>query len=260
VSSRLILLSIHSACAQPRLMEYPRSSSSGAVSVRLLPSPMLPCRLLVPDTKARASTRLVLPLPPCPTTAMLRISDPRYSRIRLPRCGKRRGATGLPWKCVGARKVSSGDGNPLLSSRQERAARPRDLLVTTALRNLVVVPTGARSATEGPACHDGATEPRCRPDRSAQRDRGTCLSRRRYGTSLSSRQERAARPRDLLVTTAAKEQVPPLRSGRQQRNSRALHFGRDDNQTIHMTERPTQFAWAVLTSLTFEVPWSQSPS
>src|SRR4051812_47313161 len=48
---------------------------------------MLPCRLLDPDTKASASTRLVLPLAPCPTTAMLRIAAPRYSRIRVPPSG-----------------------------------------------------------------------------------------------------------------------------------------------------------------------------
>src|SRR5207302_7755709 len=42
---------------------------------------MLPWRLLDPETKASASTRLVLPLAPCPTTAMLRISELLYSRI-----------------------------------------------------------------------------------------------------------------------------------------------------------------------------------
>src|SRR3954463_14022068 len=81
VSMRLIFVSAHSANAQPRLMEYPRSISSGAESVRVVPSPREPWRLLDPDTKASASTKLVLPLAPCPTTAMLRISDPRYSRI-----------------------------------------------------------------------------------------------------------------------------------------------------------------------------------
>src|SRR5687768_2852328 len=42
---------------------------------------MEPCRLLAPETKASASTRLVFPLAPCPTTATFRISELLYSLI-----------------------------------------------------------------------------------------------------------------------------------------------------------------------------------
>src|SRR5687768_2357088 len=42
---------------------------------------MEPCRLLAPETKASASTRLVFPLAPCPMTATFRISEPWYSRM-----------------------------------------------------------------------------------------------------------------------------------------------------------------------------------
>src|SRR4030042_648429 len=45
---------------------------------------MRPCRLLEPATKARASTRLVLPLPPWPTTATFLIADVPYSFIGYP--------------------------------------------------------------------------------------------------------------------------------------------------------------------------------
>ena len=38
----------------------------------------------VPIASSSNMGRLVLPLAPCPTTAMLRISDPRYSRMRGP--------------------------------------------------------------------------------------------------------------------------------------------------------------------------------
>src|SRR5262245_57598272 len=81
VSMRLILVSCHSANAHERLIEKPRSVSSGAKSVSAVPSFTDPCRFELPDTKASASTRLVFPLAPCPTTAMLRISDPLYSLI-----------------------------------------------------------------------------------------------------------------------------------------------------------------------------------
>src|ERR1051325_1401935 len=62
-------------------MEYFRSISSAVESVRAVPSLTEPCRLLVPATNARASTREVLPLAPWPTTATLRISGVLYTRI-----------------------------------------------------------------------------------------------------------------------------------------------------------------------------------
>jgi hypothetical protein len=54
--------------------------------VRDVPSFTEPWRLLDPDTKASASTRLVLPLAPCPTTAMFLISLPEYSRMGISFC------------------------------------------------------------------------------------------------------------------------------------------------------------------------------
>src|SRR5512140_1073201 len=64
-------------------MEKPRAVSSGSKSVRALPSRTFPCRLDAPDTKASASTSVVLPLAPCPTTAILRMSSLLYSRIKV---------------------------------------------------------------------------------------------------------------------------------------------------------------------------------
>ena len=91
-------MSFHSAHAQPSEMEYLRSISSGEVSVRVVPSLMEPWRLLVPETKARASTSVVLPLAPCPTTAMLRIASLRYSRMNPPHpCGDCRAWRRQPW-------------------------------------------------------------------------------------------------------------------------------------------------------------------
>src|SRR5688500_2653883 len=78
----LILVSSHSACATPRWIEYFRSISSGLKSVSAVPSFTEPCRFVAPDTKASASTRLVLPLAPCPTTATFLMSAPWNSRMR----------------------------------------------------------------------------------------------------------------------------------------------------------------------------------
>src|SRR5471032_518045 len=102
VSRRLILVSFHSAYAQPSEIEYLRSVSSGAVSVSVLPSFIEPCRLLVPETKARASTSVVLPLEPCPTTAMFRMASLLYSFMNSPRTerGIERDTRGL-WRQVG---------------------------------------------------------------------------------------------------------------------------------------------------------------
>ena len=75
-------MSRHSAKAQPMEIEKPRSTSSGEVTVKAVPSFTCPCRLLLPDTNARASTSVVLPLAPCPTTATFLIASLLYSFIR----------------------------------------------------------------------------------------------------------------------------------------------------------------------------------
>src|SRR5687767_1771462 len=95
VSRRLILVSIHSAWAHARLIEKPRPVSSGSKSVSAVPSFTVPCRLDDPDTKASASTSVVLPLAPCPTTAILRMSSLLYSRIRW-LCSARGGKVLVP--------------------------------------------------------------------------------------------------------------------------------------------------------------------
>jgi hypothetical protein len=61
------------------VIEYPRSVSSGVKSVSAVPSLTAPWRLLAPAANAMASTRLVFPLPPWPTTATFLISELPYS-------------------------------------------------------------------------------------------------------------------------------------------------------------------------------------
>jgi hypothetical protein len=60
-------------------MLIPWACSSGACIVRAVPSATLPWRLDVPDTKHRASMRVVFPDPPWPRTAMLRMRSVVYS-------------------------------------------------------------------------------------------------------------------------------------------------------------------------------------
>ena len=56
-------------------MECWRAISSGEWSVRVVPSLMEPWRRLEPETKARASTSVVLPEEPWPTNATFRIAS-----------------------------------------------------------------------------------------------------------------------------------------------------------------------------------------
>ncbi len=50
-------------------------TSSGSKSDTVVPSSILPCRGIAPDCVKRASARVVLPAPLCPTRATLRIRD-----------------------------------------------------------------------------------------------------------------------------------------------------------------------------------------
>src|SRR5687767_13928828 len=54
-------------------MEILRRTSSGSQSVVVVPSSTLPRRVTAPAENSMASTRDVLPTPPCPTTPTLRI-------------------------------------------------------------------------------------------------------------------------------------------------------------------------------------------
>src|SRR3954468_8863472 len=96
---------------------------------------MVPCRFVLPDTKASASTRLVLPLAPCPTTAMFRISEPLYSLIqRLLRSSDQGSVSlsfdrlvprtrGVKWRtpeCAGWRVV---EGSPMRRAGRRDAVR-----------------------------------------------------------------------------------------------------------------------------------------
>src|SRR5687768_6964742 len=70
---KLILLSIHAACATETFMLMPWPVSSGVNMVSAVPSSTEPWRFDVPLVKQHASTRVVFPDPPCPTTHTLRM-------------------------------------------------------------------------------------------------------------------------------------------------------------------------------------------
>src|SRR6185312_15810303 len=128
---RLIFASIHSAYAQPRLIEYLRSISSGAKSVSAVPSRTDPWRLLDPETKASASTRVVFPLAPCPTTATLRISELLYSRMVGLRCfglspRRRRRA----WPVIVAHRAHPGCDLPLRYASPRSGALARETAIS----------------------------------------------------------------------------------------------------------------------------------
>src|SRR5262245_43500403 len=55
------------------LIELLRRASSGSVSNDEVPSSTRPMRVTAPAAKSSASATVVLPVPPCPTTATLRI-------------------------------------------------------------------------------------------------------------------------------------------------------------------------------------------
>ena len=64
------------------LIENLRLISSLSKSLIVFPSATLPRRLVMPPMYANASTRLVLPEPPCPRTTTLRILSVVYTFIR----------------------------------------------------------------------------------------------------------------------------------------------------------------------------------
>ena len=73
VSMMLILVFCHSACARLEESVCLRAISSSSKSVTVVPSSTLPMRLTAPATKSIVETSCVLPHPPCPTTATLRM-------------------------------------------------------------------------------------------------------------------------------------------------------------------------------------------
>src|SRR3954471_14190690 len=58
--------------------EIDRFTSSASKSVVVVPSSTRPCRLMAPAQNSRASASVVLPAPPCPTSATLRIRAGGY--------------------------------------------------------------------------------------------------------------------------------------------------------------------------------------
>src|SRR3990172_1552805 len=63
----------HGAWCSAAVMVVLRRFSSGSVSNSDEPSSTRPRRLVAPAAKRRASATIVLPVPPCPTTATFRI-------------------------------------------------------------------------------------------------------------------------------------------------------------------------------------------
>src|SRR5687768_12350557 len=70
---KLTFASFHAACATDTFMEMPWAVSSGVNMVMAVPSSVEPWRREVPEAKQQASTRVVFPAPPCPTTTTLRM-------------------------------------------------------------------------------------------------------------------------------------------------------------------------------------------
>ena len=87
VSTRLILFFFHSKATKLVLMEIPRRISSLSKSLTVLPSLDLPIRLMTPALNNAASTKAVLPAPPCPMTVIFRI----FSLVNF--------INNLPWIC-----------------------------------------------------------------------------------------------------------------------------------------------------------------
>ena len=73
-SSTLILTPFHSIGAIERETEMPLRCSSGSWSLTVLPSSTTPMRVIAPAVYNMASSRVVLPDPPWPTSRTLRMS------------------------------------------------------------------------------------------------------------------------------------------------------------------------------------------
>ena len=74
-SIRLISVPRHSRWHSDAEMLIPRRCSSSSKSLTVDPSATLPMRLVSPAANNKASTRLVFPVPRCPSTATLRILE-----------------------------------------------------------------------------------------------------------------------------------------------------------------------------------------
>jgi hypothetical protein len=69
----LIFVLRHSTGAMERETLMPRRISSGSWSETVLPSSILPMRVMVPEVNSIASVRVVFPAPLCPTRTTFRI-------------------------------------------------------------------------------------------------------------------------------------------------------------------------------------------
>src|SRR5687768_13283575 len=81
---RLTLWPFHSKGVRARDREMPRRCSSGSWSLTVDPSSTRPSRLMAPARCKSASARLVLPAPPWPTRATLRIFSDEKSCTQFP--------------------------------------------------------------------------------------------------------------------------------------------------------------------------------
>jgi len=70
----LIFTPFHSTGAIASETEICLRCSSGSWSLTVLPSSTVPMRVIAPDVKSIASSSVVLPAPPCPTSNTLRMS------------------------------------------------------------------------------------------------------------------------------------------------------------------------------------------
>ena len=73
-SRTLIFTPLHSTGAMPSETLMPFLISSGSKSLTVLPSSTVPILVVAPEANCIASSSVVLPAPPCPTSNTLRMS------------------------------------------------------------------------------------------------------------------------------------------------------------------------------------------
>src|SRR5207247_2230501 len=150
-----ILRPFQSPYATVVLIEFFLFISSGSKSVVVEPSSTLPRRVTAPAVKSRASTRDVLPTPPCPTTPTLRtfpISSAidRYLPAGLPRCGNP--TTGLYGRMTRLTCARSSSSLPARSTGEGSGGgsylrpAPVKIIVTSVSRTTSPRPFSTRSA------------------------------------------------------------------------------------------------------------------
>ena len=103
-SSTLIFTPFHSTGAIASETEMPRRCSSGSWSETVLPSSTVPIRVIAPAVKSIASSSVVLPAPPWPTSRTLRMSFASYVfNAAPPRVGRSRSRRSWHLELLGSR-------------------------------------------------------------------------------------------------------------------------------------------------------------